>query len=75
MTRGRGWLRVLWAVSLEESSVSALQCGWSPEAASAGAGPESQTPTMKVRKIPSDFLDPLATILRTKLNPEPENAW
>ena len=53
----------------------ALQCGWTPKAASAGEGPESQTLTMKVRKITAAFLDPMATILRKKLNPEPENAW
>lgn len=75
MARGQGWLGVLRAVSLEESSASALQCGWSPKAAPAGEGPESQTLTMKVRKITADFLDPVATILRKKLNPEPENAW
>ena len=40
-----------------------------------GEGPESQTLTMKVRKITAAFLDPMATILRKKLNPEPENAW
>ena len=53
----------------------ALQCGWTPKAASAGEGPESQTLIMKVRKITAAFLDPMATILRKKLNPEPENAW
>ena len=57
-TRGRGGLGVLWAVSPEGSSVSALQSGWSPEAASAGAGPESQTLTMKVRKSLQIFWTP-----------------
>lgn len=73
MTHGQGWLGMLRAVG--ESSVSALQCGWSPKAASAREGPESQTLTIKGRKITSDLLGPLATILRKQLNLEPENTW